>query len=201
MPVIELFGMSRAGKTTQINLLKDYLEKEGASHIVCGRLPKKFSEVGSLERFHEESIDHILRSYETYLGSQKDYLIIDRGPYDREVMIDYDIHLNRLQPGFKDSMIAKITEGQGFVDKALLMLITPEESVRRWEGQAARGLDNSGMNSGLDPDEGIESLTYLKNSYISFGLRREGVTMVDCIADIDTIHNIILKNLRVQDGK
>src|SRR3989338_6783651 len=104
MKVIELFGMSRAGKTTQIRALSDRLRKIGLN-FTSFKPKTTFRESGGLERFHIQMYRDMQTAYRLGLTTGLDFLIFDRGFNDRLVLLTRDLEDQRVSAVFSTELM------------------------------------------------------------------------------------------------
>lgn len=159
MTVVEFLGMSRAGKTTQISRLREYLREKNIKFLISGRPQIRFKDVNSLEDFHEMMYNHLLNHYKLYQEHKCDFLIYDRGFYDRMFLLQLDYKDKRVSEIFKEGLIRDISTGLNLIDIPIMLLIEERVSLERWQQQIREGLDNLMLSEGLDlRDKSIEGL-------------------------------------------
>jgi len=165
MICLELLGMSRAGKTTQKGYLLKVLQREGHSVTTLERPKIPFSEFGSVHDFH----DYLISFFDEKIGASQntDFVVLDRGLYDRQVLLDFDYGIGAISGGEYHKLQQRLEGVLPRVDKGLVFMISPEESLRRWDAQRAQGLDYSYLNEGLDSGDNMEGLANLHQRYSS----------------------------------
>jgi len=163
MICLELLGMSRAGKTTQKNRLLERLSQKSMSVVTLERPKIAFSEFESLFLFHDFLIKYFNDGIK--LNRYKDFIILDRGLYDRQVLLDFDYCSSTISPREYAILKQKLTEAMGQVDNGFVFMIPPEESIRRWGMQRKQGLDYSHLNNGLCTGDDLEGLRMLYQMY------------------------------------
>jgi thymidylate kinase len=165
MACLELLGMSRAGKTTQKGYLLKALQQEGYGVVTLERPKIPFSEFGSVHDFHSYLIDFFDEEIEANLKA--DFIILDRGLYDRQVLLDFDHGIGAISEGEYHQLRQRLESVLPRVDKGLVFMLSPEESLRRWESQKTQGLDYSYLNNGLDSGDDMVGLSNLHRRYAS----------------------------------
>jgi len=162
MKLLEFIGTPRAGKTTQIKLLKRYLEKRGlrvkvvtdrfrASHI---KTPP--NEVIAYKLvFFSKALEDYFRYKDKY-----DVMIIDRGFYDSIIWFETERRLGHLTPKRADELKKTFFEYTKKVDKIVCLLINPEESQLRHTKTKHMKVDDVGMSKSY-----LEALRKAYQSY------------------------------------
>jgi thymidylate kinase len=163
--VIEFLGMSRSGKTTQVQLLASVLKDAGYSCTVVGSLTKSFQESETLEQWHILMYEYLCAAQEAHFRDSTDYLIYDRGFYDRLALLIADYAGGHVSETFRDELAGAIIPRLNHVDFAFVFLLSPELSLARWSRQRAEGLDRSSLDSGLDTRDNLEGLKYMAQVY------------------------------------
>lgn len=180
MTVIEFFGMTRAGKTTHLRNLETYLDAVGKSYLVSARPNIKFEDTAGLEHFHELYLESILKAHEIYEHSNYDFLIYDRGPHDRRVLLELDYNEGNVSSQILEKLDEKLEQASKTVNKGLLFLVSPEESIRRLPKQQLEGLDNSHLNIGLPTfDAGITRMECVYKKYSELSLDNPKIQIID----------------------
>jgi len=163
MQCIELLGMSRAGKTTQIEAITADLERQGLKTKVVGRPKVPFSTFGSPAEFHRHYLNYLFQNV-AHAGSN-DVVLLDRGFYDRVVLSQFDYEQGFLS-GEEYAQIRQIVEtGSALVGRGFLLLLSPEESLRRFVAQRKQGLDFSYLNKGMVDCDEPQNLEILYEKY------------------------------------
>jgi len=196
MITVEFFGLSRTGKTTQIDLLVRHLEYTGARYLVQSRPEVSFANAGSLEMFHELMFETIFNSYEISCQDEQEFLILDRGFHDRYVLLDADYESGLIQIGFYQKMIQRLNPFIAQEDKyALLMMTDPSTSLERVAQQIEDGLDYSGLCNGMNIHEGERGLTLLCSLYQDFARKHPHVQVINCSGSIPSVQQQIVNAL------
>jgi thymidylate kinase len=147
MKCIELFGMSRAGKTTQMNTLAKSAESQGLQMAAIGRPKIPFSSFPSPAHFHNYYLGYMVRMLEQ--NADKDFIVLDRGFYDRVVLAGFDQERGLITAEEHAHIRGEIDKHLPRIDTGFLLLLTPEESLRRFDSQRKHGLDFSYLNVGM----------------------------------------------------
>lgn len=163
--IVEFFGMSRAGKSTQKSLLLQNLEKNGLKSVVFQRPNKTFREFGSLEAFNQYMVDEMSRAHDAYIGERADFLVYDRGFYDRIALLSADCGRGRVDQEYTERMIKQLNERKKVVNFPILFLVSPEISLERWSAQKRMNMDSTPMNLGLNTMDDLQGLRYLEGIY------------------------------------
>lgn len=162
--ILELLGMSRAGKTTQKQLLKKELDSEGSDVSMIERPKIPFSKFNSLYHFHNYLVNYFGRELEK--NQDRDFVIVDRGAHDRQVLLELDYqdgNLSRREYGALSSDLRRISAKTNL---GFLLMVSPEESISRWESQKEKGLDFSHLNKGLPSWDNYRDLKRLHDAYL-----------------------------------
>ena len=184
MACIEIFGMSRSGKTTQINALVDTLNREELSSVVVGRPMVPFKEFSSVPSFHRHYLNHLVDAIEA--NRDKDFVILDRGVYDRAVLLDFDLENGSISAREYRKLRRELEQNIPKVDTGFLFMVSPEESLRRYVSQRAKGLDFSYLNTGLISGDEPKNLETLYQMYQELeGLPK--IKTIDALRDVTDI--------------
>lgn len=194
MQCIEFLGMSRAGKTTQKNFLYERLSNEGARVTSLGRPNISFSDFGSVAEFHWFMIEHFEEGIKS--NQDSDFVILDRGFYDRQVLLDFDYANAVLSDSDYGSIKQLLSQRRGFVDRGFIFLVSPGESLKRWSAQRSEGLDYSHLNEGLDSGDNFKGLNWLYGSYSALS-RERGLQVIDGLNSKEANFDKILEGLLI----
>ena len=165
MEIIEFLGLSRAGKTTQQKALANVLESEGHRCARPQRPPIRFKDCACLEDFHIKFFDAFRRARDEAETAGYDFIIYDRGFYDRMVLLLADSQRGSISPRFYADMNSAIEAQIPSVAYPFLFKIRPELSLARWEEQRLRGMDNSELCEGLNTMDTLLELLSLDDTY------------------------------------
>ena len=198
MVCIELLGMSRAGKTTQKNSLLEKLNQDGVSAVTLERPKIPFSEFKSTYHFHDFLINYFNENIES--NKDKDFIILDRGLYDRQVLLDFDYKDSAISHDEYSILSKKLTEAKVHVDKGYVFMVSPEESIRRWEDQRAQGLDYSHLNKGLNAGDDLTGLQNFHQGYSAL-LDNPVLEKIEGLDSREYNLNKILGGLKTNDSK
>lgn len=179
MLTIELFGLSRTGKTSTLRSLEKHFASIGQSSQVIARAPISFRDCKGLEDFHTKMASYFEQKMAEAQGSTTDYVLMDRGPYDREVMLQADHTDGQLSDRFYDGARARLMTLQPKVDLPLLFMIDPVTSLARVQNQRDEGLDYAHMCAGLNTRDNVAELTNLFDRYTTFQQTKPEIVRVD----------------------
>jgi len=193
MVCIELLGMSRAGKTTQKNSLLEKLSQDGVSVVTLERPKIPFSEFESTYHFHDFLINYFNEN--TELNKDKDFIILDRGLHDRQVLLYFDYKNSSISHDEYSALSKKLKESKSYVDKGFVFMVSPEESIKRWEAQKKQGLDYSYLNEGLNTGDDLICLQGFHQSYSAL-LDNPALERIEGLNSIEHNLNIILEGLK-----
>lgn len=151
MKLIEFLGVSRAGKTSQIQTTQDRLVSRGFDTTIVQRPKIPFSDYPSLYDFHMSLVDFFLAQ----IGREgaRDYVLLDRGFLDRQTLAGFDFSRMALSQQQYDQICAAVGDGLHQTDDFFLFFVPREISLGRIPVQASNGLDYSHLNGGLSVDE------------------------------------------------
>ncbi|MGV8142247.1 MAG: hypothetical protein ACP5NS_01270 [Candidatus Pacearchaeota archaeon] len=178
MLTIELFGLSRTGKTSTLRGLASTLEREGQRCAVIGRPPIDFKECSGLEDFHARMLDYLEAHIPEAKDTKPDYLLMDRGPYDREIMLEADHADGQVSGPFYGNAMARLLRLQTEIDIPLLFLVEPATSLARVHTQRDEGLDYSYMCVGLNTRDTPVELGGLFDRYTALQRANSGIVGV-----------------------
>jgi len=166
MKVVEFFGISRAGKTTQIRDLAAFLG-ENYSVSVFERPNINFRDMRGMDEFHNVLLDSMINAYEGALSRGDDFLLYDRGFYDRRVMVAKDQSEGLISDSLKGDLGEKVELYMAEVTHPFLFIIPPSVSIDRMSAQRREGLDNSRLTNGLKTRDSYEGIAELIDDYRS----------------------------------
>ncbi len=178
MLTIELFGLSRTGKTSTLRGLASTLEGKGQRCAVIGRPPIDFKECKDLEDFHERMLRYLETHVPESKGTNPDYLLMDRGPYDREIMLEADHADGQVSTPFYATAMTRLLRLQTEIDIPLLFLVEPATSLARVHMQRDEGLDYSHMCVGLNTRDTPVELGGLFDRYTALQRANNGIVGV-----------------------
>lgn len=197
MKCVELLGMSRAGKTTQIQEVAKAMQNAGFSMAVVGRPHVEFKTFSSATEFHHHYLRYLAKAIEHNSG--KDFVVLDRGFYDRMVLARFDYENGALSSEGYRGVEASIQEHTPRVDVGLLLMLSPEESLRRFVEQKRKGLDFSYLNEGMIDCDQLAALRALHTRYQSLA-NNPKLNLLDATQDISTVSQAIVR-LMTSHGK
>ena len=190
MKIISFEGIEGAGKTTQINLLKDYLD---LNNITCTLLREPGSTPGG------EMIRKVLLSNEITLSSMTELLLMFSAraemvnnlitKSDSEfIVLDRYFHASLAYQGYgrgisldKIYNLIKITECPE-PNLTIVLDIEPSKGFERKRHDEKDRIENSGNNF----------FTKVKNGYVALADRYDYVKIIDALQTEKNIHNQII---------
>ncbi|URQ71595.1 dTMP kinase [SAR86 cluster bacterium] len=190
MKIISFEGIEGAGKTTQINLLKDYLD---SNNITCTLLREPGSTPGG------EMIRKVLLSNEITLSSMTELLLMFSAraemvnnlikKSDSEfIVLDRYFHASLAYQGYgrgisldKIYNLIKITECPE-PNLTIVLDIEPSKGFERKRHDEKDRIENSGNNF----------FTKVKNGYVALADRYDYVKIIDAQQTEKNIHNQII---------
>ena len=190
MKIISFEGIEGAGKTTQINLLKDYLD---SNNITCTLLREPGSTPGG------EMIRKVLLSNEITLSSMTELLLMFSAraemvnnlikKSDSEfIVLDRYFHASLAYQGYgrgisldKIYNLIKITECPE-PNLTIVLDIQPSKGFERKRHDEKDRIENSGNNF----------FTKVKNGYVALADRYDYVKIIDAQQTEKNIHNQII---------
>ncbi len=195
--VIELLGISRSGKTTQLRLLAYELNKAGHTYTVVDRPSISYRENQNLEEWHLFYYQYLCEAQDRFLRIKTDYLIYDRGFCDRLALLTADYEAGFLKKTFFDLLVGSIKSNLNLIDFAFLFMLSPEQSLARMSRQHAQKLDKSSLSKGLTTRDNKKGLEFMMKIYQSLALENPNKKwyIVDGIISIKKTHAMIKKIL------
>lgn len=173
---LELLGMSRAGKTTQKQMLKEEFSLRGLDAHIIQRPKVPFSKFGSLYCFHDYLADYF--GEELDKNVDRDVNIVDRGANDRKILLGLDYCDGNISRQEYRELKSKLDSVSAKTDLCFLFMVSPKESISRWKAQKEAGLDFSYLNDGLPSWDNYQDLKRLHNAYVPL-VGGSGVIYID----------------------
>jgi thymidylate kinase len=192
MICLELLGMSRAGKTTQKQMLSERLQSKGVDSTTIERPKIPFNKFNSLYHFHDYLIDFF--NEEIDKNKNKDVIILDRGGNDRGVLLNLDYKSNTISSSDYNALNSKLQELIPKIDIGFLFIVPPKESLKRWHAQKTKGLDFSHLNKGLPSWDNYRNLKTLYNAYSSL-IDNQHIQPINGLDTIDSNFNKIFRSI------
>jgi thymidylate kinase len=131
--IIEFTGMPAAGKSTQVRLLTEELKRLGKTVTLFNEKEIKFEEVeNNFYEFNRRTYLNLVERYKKWEKNPTDFLILDRGFYDRLVWPLSDFEMKYCSKYEKDELLQLVEKHERpFVDYIFFMMILPEISLKR----------------------------------------------------------------------
>lgn len=159
MKVIEFLGMARAGKTTQIDLLKKHLQKQGFKVAVLTDRERASSFATSPTEGLAYTLVFFAAVIEAYYKHKDkvDYLLVDRGVYDVPVWADVRRNFKEISVAENQALKNVFKRFTNFVDTVIFFENAIDSSLDRHTKTKQEVVDEVAMNKLW--------LTVLANSY------------------------------------
>ena len=190
MKLIEFLGMPRAGKTTQIDRLKFYLESKGFRVALLTDRER----AQSLKTPPSEGLAYTLAfftaSVEAYYEHlhKADYLLIDRGFNDVAVWSDVRFALGEISQEERDALKTIFDRFKKLVNKTFYFKVPSEIGLARHEKGEDQAVDRVAMNK--------KWLDVLQDSYDKNFYAFENVIMIAATEDAAVIERQIVRAIR-----
>lgn len=195
--ILEFLGLSRSGKSTQRNLLAGYLTSQHIPHKVLERPNVSFRQAGTAENFHRILFQHFSEGLSYGLANPQEIVVLDRGFYDRSVLLQEDLASGSVSRDFAESLQAQILPNLGGIDHGFLFMVEPVVSLSRWDSQREEGLDSAHLNQGLTDLDTVEGLNRLHGAYTRLHEQYPHLVRIDGSQNRKLTHYRILTALRL----
>lgn len=187
--VIEFLGMPRAGKTTQIKLLKRYFEKQGKKvHVISDR-----ARAAKMKTPAEESVAYDLVMFalglEEYFKHKEffDVILIDRGFNDGQIWFDIKGRLKEISRQRAVELKKTFDDYAPLVHKIICMMVDPQTAIDRHQNTKHMKVDDFGLS--------LPCLRALAKSYQQHRRHFKNCLWVEGDSEIREAHQKILKFL------
>ncbi len=189
MKVIEFVGMARAGKTTQVNLLKSYLESKGFAVTVLTDRERALSLHTPPSEGLAYTLAFFVAAIETYYESlpKADYLLIDRGFYDATVWADVHFKLGDISQEECIALQTTFKPLTKLVYKTFYFKVPINVALARHEKTEHQPVDDVAMNNTW--------LKALEDSYEENLPTFINSTTIDGMQDPDTVAQKIIQEI------
>lgn len=200
MKVIEFFGMPRAGKTGQINILSSFLRKKGINHyIITDReIDKEITiPLEATFEYHILFCNKILKKLILAKRSRKyKIIILDRGFLDGEAWFNLEYKQKKLSKSEKDTILRYLEALKKYVDISFLMIVDSDVAVTRYKNKGEIGKKKYNLKDYRNFMENLyKEYLHLKNKF-----KRNGkVIFLDGNKSIKDLH-IKIKNKLQEKG-
>ena len=131
------------------------------------------------------------RAHDRYVKERLDFLVYDRGFYDRIALLSADAGNGRVDLEYARNMILHLNGKRGAVDVPLMFIVSPKISLDRWDGQRKKGMDSTAMNLGLNTMDDLQGLNYLEAIYLDIGKHNPQVVKINGEVPIEETHSKI----------
>lgn len=189
MKVIEFFGMPRSGKTTQVRMLIEEFKQKEVNYKI---FPKKRITVKNLEELNMMLYESLTAYYEKTKTKNTDYLVYDRGFYDRLALSTADYQRGKVSERFKESLTEKLEEKLEKVDFPILCLIDPKTSLERRKKQGRKRISNYIITDTILPKD-FNWLQQLFEVYINIKEKYPGIHILNSEIKKEDFHQNILE--------
>lgn len=187
MKVIEFVGMARAGKTTQIDRLKTYLESKG--HRVAVLTDRERAQ--SLKTPPSEGLAYTLTFFATVVEAyyahlnEAGYLLIDRGFNDVAVWSDVRYSFGEISQEERDALKTTFERFKKLVDRTFYFKVPIDIGLTRHEKTEHQAVDEVAMNK--------KWLEVLENAYEKNQRSFTNVVIVNGVQEADVVEAQIIK--------
>ncbi|MEK6915545.1 MAG: hypothetical protein AABW89_03325 [Nanoarchaeota archaeon] len=195
MLTIEIFGLSRTGKTSTLRNLEAHFGSQGQKCEVITRAPINFKDCSGLEDFHFRMASYFEQRIAEAQAKNPDYVLMDRGPYDREVMLRADNEDGELSASFYQQTSSRLERLQPLVDLPLLFMVEPATSLARIHSQRDEGLDYSYMCAGINTRDNMGELTKLFDRYAQFQIAKPEIIRVNAYGSKEETRILVLEKI------
>ncbi|HLD39835.1 MAG TPA: hypothetical protein VJB13_01720 [Candidatus Nanoarchaeia archaeon] len=133
--VIEFIGIGRAGKSTQVRLLKNALIKKGHSVKVITDRQRASTIHVPVTEYIGYKIVFAAKALDQYFSykDKNDFIIVERGFHDIAVWFDAEKRLSHIQPIRANELRNTFLEYTKAVDKVIFLDVTPQKAAERQE--------------------------------------------------------------------
>lgn len=197
MITLEFLGMSRTGKTSQSRAISKWLESLDKKVILVDRTAIGELSGNNLKEMHTFIVKRLIDIYEKCYN-RADFLIYDRGFYDRQAMLSWDFQNKRIQDEFMIRMMQILSEKTKLVDKAFLFMVNPENSLKRIKYQRREELDYSHLSKEVIQDDEIGTIRQLQEVYNQLKEMHPSMHIIDGNAPIEQVTLKIKKELEIK---
>lgn len=187
MKVIEFVGMPRAGKSTQINLLRKALTSKGKRvKVITDRFRASQMKTPPTEVIAYKLVffSKVLEDYFRSKGHY-DYLLIDRGFVDSTVWFDVEHILGHISSKrameLKDTFLEFVRD----VDQIVCLMVDVSEAAHRHEKTKHMKVDEVGMSE--------EYLTALDKAYQQNSINWKNCLYISELQSSSVIHEKIVE--------
>lgn len=162
--VIEFLGMPRAGKTTQIKLLKKYFESRGKKvHVISDRKRAAQMHTPVEETIALDLVMCALAIEEYFKHKDRvDVIIFDRGFNDSQIWFDIKGRLGEIPRKRAAELKKTFADYAPLAEKIICMMVDPKTAIGRHQNTKHMKVDDLGL-----------SLPYLKALVKSYTAHRK----------------------------
>lgn len=192
MQVIEFLGMPRAGKTTQIRLLEEYLRDRG---LIVGIINDR-GRSHPVATPPEESLAYVIALAsialdEYFLHEDVDVLLMDRGFTDIAVWAEVYYSLGRITKREREALEATFERFTKRVTLVLNFQIDPDTALKRH-------LDSNESHAPDDIGMARPFLVHLQKAYGKVASRYNGIRDISGYPDANITHDLIKQFIRAE---
>ncbi len=185
--IIEFFGMPKAGKSTQIEILETYLKREKRRKVRVVHEGARICPIDKQERFlfHVWSLNNTINKVIEAKQQDFDYILVDRGIIDHIAFGDALFQAKLISKSQKNTLEKYAKEFLKFEDVAFSCVVPPEEAIRREQK----------YHKSLGRVINMDFLTVLFNSYNNIDKYLENTYHIDCLDKLSSNREAIEKIL------
>ncbi|MEK7614981.1 MAG: hypothetical protein AAB431_01195 [Patescibacteria group bacterium] len=189
MYVIEFLGMARAGKTTQIDKLRTFLESKGKRVGILTDRERALT----VQTPVSEGLAYTLVFFSLAIDAHEahknkvDYLLIDRGFHDVAVWADVRFHLGEISQTERDALKMIFERFLDSVHRTFYFTLPVDVALQRHTQTTQQAVDDVAMNK--------KWLELLAESYKNNESHFTNVTHLDGACSAEEIHEQIIRSL------
>ncbi len=190
MKMIEFFGMPRSGKTTQIDMLRTFLQEAG--YTVC--VVSDRDRADSIGTPPSEIVGYKLVFFsqviEAFFANQPscDFLIVDRGFHDSIAWFEAERLLRHISSERADQLSDTFSEYQQYVDQGFCLMVDLDTAFQRHDSKEQMAVDDHAMTKNY--------LQALERSYQTKKGNFGNTVFIDGLQSVESVHKKIVQHLQ-----